>query len=161
MATHAVTLSSTGPMGDVEDMTDEQMQELLAQAASRLQQKAQLQEARKEQDFKIPKLGTGEIARTYTTSKSGVARMDGGAQVADKERSLSNRIRKVEDPVTVSKRKAEVSLFFFFLRVSDSLSLHTLFLCLGGRFNPNFYILSRVEAPSWFVFLHYWKSFIS
>lgn len=98
-----------------EDLTDDQMQAILAQAAARLQQKqiAKLSE-QEQKHYTFPRLETGTIARSYVSHKDGVAQLDPSRRLNEKDRKLSNQIRKVEDPVVVSKRKDEVRMRIFF-----------------------------------------------
>lgn len=125
-----------------EELTDEKIQILLAQAAERLQEKASSQlvgedEAKR---YTFPKLSTGELARPCVSTKGDVARVENSVALQEKDRKLSNQIRKVEDPVAVRNRQAEVS------------AVQTPTPCMPMRKTfPNF-LLSRVRAPSWLPF---------
>ena len=91
-----------------DDMTDEQMQDILVRASTRLRQKEEMQKAQQTEQFTLPRLSTGEIARPYVSTKKGVAHMNGQQQVSEQQRKLSNQVRKVEDPVVVQQRLTEV-----------------------------------------------------
>jgi len=94
-----------------QDMTDEQMQALLEQATNRLRQGSSLQSLEKEDErrYAFPRLEVGDLPRTYTTvSKKGVVQIQTSNRKQEKDRPLANQIRKVEDPVAVRNRQAEV-----------------------------------------------------
>lgn len=95
-----------------DDLSDEQMQELLAQAAKRRQEKASLAFADEDEaksTFNFPKLNTGEMVKPYVDNKGDVATLDAKRLLGEKDRKLSEGIRKVEDPVAVKKKTLEVS----------------------------------------------------
>lgn len=98
-------------VSEEDDLSDEQMQELLTQAAQRLQQTTalKLSEDTKAQ-FKFPKLSTGEIAKSYISSKGEVAHLDSSRLLQEKDRKLSNQVRKVDDPVVLRQKTAKVRI---------------------------------------------------
>lgn len=99
-----------------EDMTEDQMQSMLAEAAARLQQNQIATVPEEDADkYHFPRLETGAITQSYVTHKDGVAHLDPARRLGENDRKLSNKIRKVEDPVVVSKRKAEVRTHHAFL----------------------------------------------
>jgi len=110
MAADTVTRSS-GPTDVEEDLTDEQMQALLDQAADRLRQGTSLQtfeDDDEEKQYKFPRLDVGEITQSYVRPHKGVVQMEKVDRHYENQRKSSNQIRKVEDPVAVRQRAAEV-----------------------------------------------------
>jgi len=94
------------------DLLDDQIEELLARATARLQQKATTQElatSRPKQHFNFPKLDTGKVEKPYISSKGDVATVDAKRLLEEKQRKQANTVRKVEDPVTAKKTALEVS----------------------------------------------------
>lgn len=130
---------------DDEDMTDEQMQELLAQAAARMQERNSLAFAQEEGHIQttFPKL-SADTVKPYVTTKGDVAAVDATRLLAEKDRKLSNRIRKVEDPGAVQKRLAEVRRHP--LPLPYVLSMRKIF--------PNFF-LERSSGTVLVAFPHY------
>lgn len=126
-----------------DDMTDDQMQAMLEEAAARLRQNAVMQVDKDQStQFKFPRLETGAIAHSYVTSKDGVAHLDPTRRMNERDWKLSNQIRKVEDPVVVSNRKAEV-------RKHPVLPQHAY-----EEDNPNF-SLEQSSGTVLVAFLHY------
>lgn len=95
-----------------DELSDEQMQEMLARAAKRRQEGAALKLAEEDNDkqFAFPKLNTGDIAKPYISTMGDVAQVDSSRLLQEKDRILANKIRKVEDPVVVKNQKAEVCI---------------------------------------------------
>ncbi|TKA57858.1 hypothetical protein B0A49_08604, partial [Cryomyces minteri] len=95
---------------DSEDLSDDQIQELLKQAESRLRQKA-ANTALTQRDtlsgFRIPRLDPGTLTQPYVQSNGDIARVNSARLLDETDRKLSNRPRKVEDPVVVKKKIAE------------------------------------------------------
>ena len=103
-----------------DDLTDEQIDALLARASARLKAKSQSHEVLKldksEESYNIPKLQTGEIAKPYTTStKQNVAVADAARLVDDKQRKKADGIRVVSEPVASKKLAREVCWTLMFL----------------------------------------------
>ena len=101
-----------------EELSDEQMQEMLAQAAKRRQEKASValfdkDDKDKANQFNFPKLNTGEMVQPYVSNGGDVATVDRSRLLAEQDRKLSNQIRKVEDPVAIKKKTLEVCLQSF------------------------------------------------
>ena len=135
-----------------EELSDEQMQAMLARAAKRRQEALGLKLAAADDDddddssnkqFSFPKLNTGEIAKPYVSTTGHVAQIDSSRLLQEKDRVLSNKIRKVEDPVLLKQKTAEV-------RIHSPSSLR-FFLPMRKIF-PIFFYVSRVRAPSWLPF---------
>lgn len=102
-----------------EELSDEQMQEMLAQAARRRQGKASValvdkDDKDKANQFNFPKLNTGEMVQPYVSNAGDVATVDRSRLLAEQDRKLSNQIRKVEDPVAIKKKTIEVRSKLFF-----------------------------------------------
>ncbi|KAK0319862.1 dTDP-fucopyranose mutase [Friedmanniomyces endolithicus] len=92
------------------DLLDDQIEELLARATARLQQKATTQElatSRPKQHFNFPKLDTGKVEKPYISSKGDVATVDAKRLLEEKQRKQANTVRNVEDPVTAKKTALE------------------------------------------------------
>lgn len=101
-----------------DEMSDEQMEELLAQATQRLREKEasqQLVKTDSKDTFTFPKLNAGQLEKPYTTTKNGVARVDSPRLLQEQDRKQANGTRKVEDPVAAKKLALEVC---FALRIS-------------------------------------------
>lgn len=98
-----------------EDLTDEQMEELLAQATSRLKEKEEgkMFESEAPQQFTFPKMDAGNLEKPYATTKGHITQADKSRLIDDKARQSEGLIRKVEDPVTAKKIAAEVRLHSF------------------------------------------------
>lgn len=99
-----------------EDLTDEQMEEMLAQATTRLREKeeAKMFEAEAPQKFTFPKMNAGALEKPYVVVKGHVAEADKSRLIDDKHRQSGSLIRKVEDPVTAKKLAAEVRYILCF-----------------------------------------------
>ena len=109
MASDAIeVVSKTAP--SQEDLTDEQMEEMLAQATTRLREKEESKMFRTEasQKFSFPKMDAGALEKPYVVTKGHVAHADKSRLVNDKDRQTGSLIRKVEDPVTAKKLADEV-----------------------------------------------------
>ncbi|KAK4969913.1 dTDP-fucopyranose mutase [Elasticomyces elasticus] len=92
-----------------EDLSDEQMQELLEQAAARLRTQATSAQItrQEEQVFRFPRLDAGALPKSYVRSDGHVAHLDSARLLTEKDRKLSSQARKVEDPITVKKAVLE------------------------------------------------------
>jgi hypothetical protein len=96
-----------------EDLTDEQMEQLLARATARLQQKATPAQSKKTGEkapYTFPKLNPGALEKPYVTTQGDVATVDATRLLEEKHRKQANGIRKVEDPVASKKLALEVRL---------------------------------------------------
>lgn len=119
-----------------EELSDEQMQEMLAQAARRRKENVSValfdkDDKDKGNQFNFPKLNTGEMVQPYVSNAGDVAVVDRSRLLAEQDRKLSNQIRKVEDPVAVKKKMLEVCSETFLL-------LHS-FLAYEENY-PNFFL---------------------
>ncbi|OAG05551.1 Fcf2-domain-containing protein [Paraphaeosphaeria sporulosa] len=88
-----------------EELTDEQVRELLAEAAERMRVKAS--QPSNDAPFTLPKLNPGHIADTYSTTHGAITKLDASKLLPKKDQVLANGIKKIEDPVQLKKQKAE------------------------------------------------------
>ena len=74
-----------------DDLTDEQIEELLARAAARLQEKAKDRQLTKhtEQSLNFPKLDAGDLEKPYVSTKGDVATID-SSRLLDQRRRLDD-----------------------------------------------------------------------
>ncbi|KAK0940594.1 dTDP-fucopyranose mutase [Friedmanniomyces endolithicus] len=94
-----------------EDLSDTQIEELLARATARLQQRANTKElatSHAKHHFTFPKLNPGKLEKPYISTKGDVATVDAKRLLEEKQRKKANTVRKVEDPVTAKKAALEV-----------------------------------------------------
>lgn len=95
------------------DLTDEQIEQMLARATERLKERPQSNElARKDegQRYTFPKLKTGKLQQPYVSSNGDVATLDSKRLLEQKQRKSASGIRKVEGPVASKKAAQEVRL---------------------------------------------------
>jgi hypothetical protein len=125
-----------------EDLTDEQMEEMLAQATTRLREKeeAKMFQTEAPQKFTFPKMNAGALEKPYVVVKGHVAEADKSRLIDDKHRQAGSLIRKVEDPVTAKKLAAEVRCILYFTTLQHTTSMRKI-----SQFFPS----SRVGAPFW------------
>lgn len=129
-----------------EEIFDEQMNELLKSAETRLRQgnTTQFQPA---QLLKQPKLNTGELTRPYITTAGDVSRIDSSILVKKDERALSNEIRKVEiSPSKAAKKAAEVCLFTS--HCTTQIELRAVLRYEEARWRPSGLLLLLVRSGS-------------
>jgi hypothetical protein len=104
-----------------EDLSDEQIRELLNEAAIRMRAKAAGKPfAASNVPFRLPKLNPGHIADTYETTEG-----------------LANGMKKIEDPLIAKKQRIEVC--------ADNLSCYTLPVMIISQF----FFLKQTRVPSW------------
>ncbi|KAK4543120.1 hypothetical protein LTR36_005897 [Oleoguttula mirabilis] len=107
-AEEVLTVAKTADVGG--DLSDEQIEELLARATARLQQKANevvLASSDEKHTFSFPKLNAGKLDKPYVSTKGDIASLDASRLLEEKQRKQANGIRKVEDPVTTKKTALE------------------------------------------------------
>ena len=97
------------------DLSDEQIDELLARATARLQAKAGNGSTQLTQKFTFTKLNTGKLVKPYVTAKGDIASIDASRLLEEKHRTQANETRIVEDPAKVKKLALEVSVQPFLL----------------------------------------------
>ena len=100
-----------------EELTDEQVRELLTEAAERM--RANPSQSATDAPFKLPKLDPGHIADTYSTTHGAITKLDGSKLLPQRDQALANGIRKIEDPVQLKKQKQEVSCHAYIVLARD------------------------------------------
>ncbi|OQO04698.1 hypothetical protein B0A48_09621 [Cryoendolithus antarcticus] len=90
----------------VEDMTDEHMEALLAEATVRLKQKER-SKATPNYNYSFPKLDAGKAEEPYIVSNGNAVETNTSRLLEDKAHNDKYGIRKVEDPVAVKKLAIE------------------------------------------------------
>lgn len=143
MDDNIVVASRRAATSSDEDISDEQMEQLLARATARLQAKSkdsQLTQPTTQHSFHFPRLDAGKLEKPYVSTKGDVATVDASRLLPVKDRKQANGIRKVEDPVTAKKTAAEVRY------QSCAISTYTMRKIIPIS------ILSRVRAPFWLPF---------
>ena len=99
---------------DEDELTDEQMHELLKRAQVRLREKASSGKPISEDsitNFKLPQLKHGDIPKAPVKLNKSIAKADLSSLIPHHQKRSGNAIRKVEDPVVVKKRIREVGKF--------------------------------------------------
>ena len=91
-----------------EELSDEQIRELLSEAAVRMRAKAAQPAAQTDSAFRLPKLQPGRIADTYEKTDGNITRLDHSKLVDKKQQALANGIKKIDDPLQIKKQKQEV-----------------------------------------------------
>lgn len=88
-----------------EDLSDEQIQHLLMEAETRLRAKAS-----RTQDLvpRLPRLDAGNAPQPYIKHDGKVAELQPGRLPNSRMEEFVRRPRKIEDPVVLKQRKAEV-----------------------------------------------------
>lgn len=120
-----------------DELSEQQIKELLNEAAERMRAKAALQPvAVPEVPFKLPKLRPGHIADTYEKTEGNITRLDHSKLIDKKQLALANGIKKIDDPIADKRKRAEV-------RTTLSYNLSPVMIII-----PNFF-LTQTRAPSW------------
>ncbi|KAF2773486.1 Fcf2-domain-containing protein [Teratosphaeria nubilosa] len=109
------------------DLSDEQIEQLLATASARLQEKSHSKDLAKtnpRNSYTFPKLNAGKLEKPYVSSRGEVALIDAPRLLEQKQRKLADGIRKVEDPVAskklaLEKKKATAGSDWFNLPKTD------------------------------------------
>jgi hypothetical protein len=92
-----------------EELSDQQIKEMLNEAAERMRAKAALQPvAAPEAPFKLPKLRPGHIADTYEKTEGNITRLDHSKLIDKKQLALANGIKKIDDPIADKRKRKEV-----------------------------------------------------
>ncbi|KAK5109489.1 hypothetical protein LTR62_006941 [Meristemomyces frigidus] len=101
-------LQPVGPTRVDDELSDEQIETLLARATARLQQNPdQRRSTTKSSKFNFPKLDAGDLVKPYIHTNGEMALVAGKRLVEDKQRKQSNSFRKVEEPVAAKKALLE------------------------------------------------------
>jgi len=90
-----------------EDMSDNQLRQLLKDAELRLKAAKGRRNNRDNALQSIPKFDSGKSVTSYIQRTSQGAQVDNSYSVKPEERKLANGIRRVEDPVAVKAKAAE------------------------------------------------------
>lgn len=125
MAESAPSTSSKAVIASVledEDLSHEQIQELLQQAEIRLRKKTEQPSSASRSIQSLPKLNVGEISQPYITSSRGICRVDTSCLLEKDVRDLADRPRKatilsVEKKTLVEVRHHRHSRFLYHDRV--------------------------------------------
>jgi hypothetical protein len=89
-----------------EELSDEQIRELLDGAAQRMRAKQPV--SRPDAPFKLPKLNPGHISDTYEKTEGNITRLDHSKLIDKKQQALANGIKKIEDPIALKRQRKEV-----------------------------------------------------
>lgn len=120
-----------------EELSDQQIKELLNEAAERMRAKVALQPvAEPEAPFKLPKLRPGHIADTYEKTEGNITRLDHSKLIDKKQLALANGIKKIDDPMADKRKRKEVCTTIFYSPLPVMIII------------PNF-SLTQTRAPSW------------
>lgn len=91
-----------------EELSDDQIRELLNHAAQRMRAKAASQPVTTaDAPFKLPKLKPGHIADTYERAEGNITRLDRAKLIDKKQQALADGIKKIEDPLQAKKLKKQ------------------------------------------------------
>ncbi|KAI7408299.1 hypothetical protein KC328_g61 [Hortaea werneckii] len=107
------------PVAGDGDLSDDQIDQLLARATERMQQAGAAVKGDEKNPYTFPKLNAGELEKPYIASKGAVASVDSSRLLDDKDRKQANSIRKVEDPLTAKKAAIEEIIPIIFLERSS------------------------------------------
>ncbi|KAF2866609.1 Fcf2 pre-rRNA processing-domain-containing protein [Massariosphaeria phaeospora] len=89
-----------------EELSDEQVRELLNDVERRMRAKAE-PHAAPDAPFKLPKLQPGHIADAYLKTEGAITRVDTSKLINKRDEVLASGIKKIEDPLQVKKQKLE------------------------------------------------------
>ena len=96
-----------------EDISDEQIEALLARATARAQANSTITTQDSESSknkFNFPKLNAGELDKPYVSTSGDIATVDSKRLLDEKQRRQASGPRKVEDNVAAKKLAVEVRL---------------------------------------------------
>ena len=108
----ALTTRSTLSLN--EDLTDEQIDQMLVNAAARLKEKHEKQETKglstksQKQNWNFPKLNVGNLQKPIVNTKGDIASLQRPGKLEPKQNGRTEEFRKVEDPVNAKKLALEV-----------------------------------------------------
>lgn len=127
------------PEDDTDDeLSDQQIKELLNEAAERMRAKVALQPvSAPDVPFKLPKLRPGHIADTYEKTEGNITRLDHSKLIDKKQLALANGIKKIDDPIADKRKRVEVRTM-----LPSHYPLPVMIII------PNFF-LTQTRAPSW------------
>ena len=90
-----------------EDISDEQIDQLLKRAEVRLREQANSQD-RPNQSISLPRTSRSELPAPYVQTRDQIAQVDPKRLLSENDRWLANSVKKVEDPLEVKRKKYEV-----------------------------------------------------
>lgn len=95
---------------EVEDLSEEQIEQLLQQAEARLKAETSVivLQQKDETVARLPRLDTSALTKPYVDTHGVIARADPGRLVDEGVRKLADGIRTVEDPVVTKRKLLEV-----------------------------------------------------
>ena len=105
MAPHPTTAVEVWP--DDEDLSDEQVQQLLQEAEDRLRAQSGVMEPSAALLRSLPKLDHGMKTSSYIKEKDGIAQVDAARLVDDEQRKLANAPHTAE-PLSRSKKTVSI-----------------------------------------------------
>jgi hypothetical protein len=127
-----------------DELTDEQIEELLKQAETRLREQQAVKLASGRHTPAVPaagKLDISNLPKPYVQKSGEIARADKHRLLDEKNRKLAESgIRKVEDPVLVKNRELEVCYSYY---LCDNT------LPMRKTFPKLFFLDAESRAPSW------------
>lgn len=88
-----------------EELSDQQIRELLNEAAERMRAKAV---AVPDAPFRLPKLRPGHVADTYEKTEGNITRLDHSKLIDKKQLALANSIKKIDDPIADKRKRKQV-----------------------------------------------------
>ncbi|KAF2715957.1 Fcf2-domain-containing protein [Polychaeton citri CBS 116435] len=123
----AASAANNGATGFDDDPSDEQMQEILSQAAKRLQEKSVASKSgngEQAQQFHFPKLDVGNLESPYVSSDGTVASIDTSRLPQKQNVQKQLGPRKIEDPAVtksaaIEKKKASAGKNWFNMPKTD------------------------------------------
>jgi hypothetical protein len=101
------------------ELTDEQIEELLARATARMKAKSgqkktdDVLKLNTTERYTFPKLDPGQLQKSYISQEDGVSNADSSRLVDEQQRKQANAVRKVQDPKTAKKLSIEVCYTLF------------------------------------------------
>lgn len=130
-----------------EELSDEQIRELLNEAAVRMRAKTASQPVTSDAPFKLPKLKPGHIADQYEKTDGNITRLDSSKLVDKEQQALANGIKKIDDPLHVQKLKKQE------VRNRQSRSNTSLEVCYKTSppvmITIPIFFTEQIRAPSW------------
>lgn len=132
-----------------DDLSENQIEELLARATERLREKSTSQLSRKNElhpRYTFPKLNTGVLPEPYLSSNGTVTTVESGRLLDKKQRKQADGVREVKDPLVVKQMANEVR----HARRSYPAQQRPI-----NEENSSQFHSSRARAPSWLTLLRY------
>ena len=118
-----------------EDLSNEQIYALLQRAKSRAQEKSLSSKDSVQGLLSFPKLDLSDLPKPYVQSIGEIAHADPTRLVQKEDRDLSNRMRKVENPLAMKKQLLDVCHVVCFIHMFPIGSRSTLLSFLFSIIN--------------------------